>query len=184
MPYINQIKQKMSSHYKNKAIFFDRDGVINRLISRNDGFFSPRKFDDFYIYNDIKEAVDFLVNNNFLILIVSNQPDISRSKMKIDELNKMDNAMKSLFHIDDIYYSFDSSIIDGGTKKPLPKMLFDAKEKWKINFSSSYFIGDSLVDKQCAENASIPFIMISRDHNKNLKSDIKIYNLNEIKNFI
>ena len=40
-------------------------------------------------------------------------------------------------------------------------MLFDAKEKWMINFSKSYLIGDSLIDKQCAENADIPFIMIS-----------------------
>ncbi len=174
----------MLSRYKNKAIFFDRDGVVNKLISRNDGFFSPRTVDDFYFYDDIKKAVEFLVNNNFLILIVSNQPDISRGKMKIDELNKMDDMMKSLFHIDDIYYSFDSDVVDGGTKKPSPKMLFDAKEKWMINFSKSYFIGDSLIDKQCAENADIPFIMILRKHNKMLESDIKIHSLNEIQDFI
>ena len=104
--------------------------------------------------------------------------------MKIDELNKMDDMMKSLFHIDDIYYSFDSDVVDGGTKKPSPKMLFDAKEKWMINFSKSYFIGDSLIDKQCAENADIPFIMILREHNKILESDIKIHSLNEIQDFI
>ncbi len=59
----------MLSRYKNKAIFFDRDGVVNKLISRNDGFFSPRTVDNFYFYDDIKKTVEFLVNNNFLILI-------------------------------------------------------------------------------------------------------------------
>ena len=174
----------MQSIYKNKAVFFDRDGVINKLIFRDNGFFSPRVFDDFYFYKDIKECVDFLVANNFLILIVSNQPDISRKKMKIDELNKMNDAMKNLFHIDDIYYSFDNDIIEGGTKKPSPKMLLQAKEKWNIDFSKSYFIGDSLVDKKCAENAGVSFIFVSRKHNQDLVFENTMNDLYQIKNFI
>ena len=131
----------------NRAVFFDRDGIINKPIFRDNGFFSPRVFDDFYFYKDIKECVDFLVANNFLILIVSNQPDISRKKMKIDELNKMNDAMKNLFHIDDIYYSFDNDIIEGGTKKPSPKMLLQAKEKWNIDMEKFKADADEALEK-------------------------------------
>ena len=67
IPYINQAKQIMQSTYNDRAIFFDRDGVINQLVNRESGFFSPRKFDDFNFYDDIKECIDFLSDNNFLI---------------------------------------------------------------------------------------------------------------------
>ena len=174
----------MQSTYNNRAIFFDRDGVINKLINRKSGFFSPRKFDDFNFYDDIKECIDFLSNNNFLILIISNQPDISRGEMEIEELNKMDKKMNEFLHIDDIYYSFDSDIVKGGTKKPSPKMLLEAKEKWKIDLSKSFFIGDSVADRDCAKNANVSFILVSRSHNKELNYVHKINSLNQIKDII
>lgn len=174
----------MITSYKNKAIFFDRDGTINNPVYRDNGFFSPRIFNDFSIYKDVKECIDFLVDNNFLILIISNQPDISRKKMEMSQLEKMNNQINDLFHVDDIYYSFDSDVYKDGTKKPSPKMLFDARKKWSIDFSRSYFIGDTLIDKECAQNAGVPFILISREHNKDLDSEMKINDLRQIKNVI
>ena len=79
--------------YNNKAVFFDRDGVINKLVTRDNGFFSPRTFNEFNFYDDIQPCIDFLIENKFLIFIVSNQPDISRKKMSIKELNTIDIAI-------------------------------------------------------------------------------------------
>tara|TARA_B110000263_G_C15204486_1_gene462231 strand:- start:74 stop:601 length:528 start_codon:yes stop_codon:yes gene_type:complete len=170
--------------YNNKAIFFDRDGVINKLIARDSGFFSPRTFNEFDFYDDIKLCIDFLVKNKFLIFIISNQPDISRKKMSIKELDKIDIAINKKLHIDEIYYSFDSEFSKNGSKKPSPKMLLDAKEKWKIDFSKSFFVGDSIADRDCANNANVPFILVSRSHNKELNYPRKIDSLNQIKEII
>jgi D-glycero-D-manno-heptose 1,7-bisphosphate phosphatase len=170
--------------YNNKAIFFDRDGVINKLIARDSGFFSPRIFNEFDFYDDIKLCIDFLVKNKFLIFIISNQPDISRKKMSIKELDKIDIAINKKLHIDEIYYSFDSEFSKNGSKKPSPKMLLDAKEKWKIDFSKSFFVGDSIADRDCANNANVPFILVSRSHNKELNYPRKIDSLNQIKEII
>ena len=170
--------------YSNKAIFFDRDGVINKLIARDGGFFSPRTFNEFDFYDDIKTCVDFLIENKYLIFIVSNQPDISRKKMSIKELNKIDKAINKKLHIDEIYYSFDSEVSKNGSKKPSPKMLLDAKEKWKIDFSKSFFVGDSVADRDCANNANVSFILVSRSHNKDLNYTFKVNSLNDIKNII
>lgn len=170
--------------YNNKAIFFDRDGVINKLIARDSGFFSPRTFNEFDFYDDIKLCIDFLVKNKFLIFIISNQPDISRKKMSIKELDKIDIAINKKLHIDEIYYSFDSEFSKNGSKKPSPKMLLEAKEKWKIDFSKSFFVGDSIADRDCANNANVPFILVSRSHNKELNYPRKIDSLNQIKEII
>ena len=170
--------------YNNKAIFFDRDGVINKLVARDNGFFSPRTFNEFDFYDDIKPCIDFLVKNRFLIFIVSNQPDISRKKISIKELNKIDIAINKKLHIDEIYYSFDSKVSKDGSKKPSPKMLLEAKEKWKIDLSKSFFIGDSVADRDCAKNANVSFILVSRSHNKELNYAHKINSLNQIKDII
>ena len=170
--------------YNKKAIFFDRDGVVNKLVTRDGGLYSPRLFKDFIFYEDIKPCIDYLIEKKFLIFIISNQPDISRGKMTIRELDKIDFELNQKLHIDEIYYSFDSEFSINGTKKPSPKMLFEAKEKWKIDFSKSFFIGDSIADRDCAKNANLSFILVSRSHNKELKCSIKINNLNDLENII
>ena len=63
-------------------------------------------------------------------------------------------------------------------------MLFQAKEKWKIDFSKSFFIGDSIADRDCAKNANLSFILVSRSHNKELNYPVKINTLNDLKDII
>jgi D-glycero-D-manno-heptose 1,7-bisphosphate phosphatase len=168
----------------NKAIFFDRDGVINHLVLRNNGYYSPRFFKDFKLYDDVLETIEFLKNKSFRIIIISNQPDISRKEMSTKELKKIDDFLMENLLLDDIYYSFDSDVIDGGTKKPLPTMVLSAQKKWKINLSESYFVGDSKVDIECANSANVPFILIKRLHNKDLEYHRSINSLIHIKNIL
>ncbi len=170
--------------YKKKAIFFDRDGVVNKLVARDGGLYSPRVLKDFIFYDDIKPCIDYLIEKNFLIFIISNQPDISRGKMTIKELEKIDLVINKKLSIDEIYYSFESEFTINGTKKPSPKMLFEAREKWKIDFSKSFFVGDSIADRDCAKNANLSFILVSRSHNKELNYSVKINTLNDLKNII
>tara|TARA_B100000965_G_scaffold296943_1_gene255160 strand:- start:2552 stop:3088 length:537 start_codon:yes stop_codon:yes gene_type:complete len=172
------------SEYKNKALFLDRDGVINHLVFRNNGFYSPRQLNDFKLYNDIEDLVNFFKAKQFYIIIISNQPDISRKKMTIEELNSIDIFLKEKLHIDEIYYSFESEVVNGGSKKPSPKMIFEARDKWSIDLSKSYFIGDSLVDLECAKNAKVPFILIRRKHNKDINYHNCIDSLNNIQKII
>lgn len=170
--------------YKRKAIFFDRDGVINKLIHREDGLYSPRTFDDFNFYQDVDSCIKQLAENGFLIFIVSNQPDISRKKMLTEELNKIDIEINKKLNIDQIYYSFDSKVVSGGSKKPSPQMIFEARDKWNIDLSKSYFLGDSIVDMECAKNANVSFILVKRKHNQDLEYPYYVDDLNNIHSII
>tara|TARA_Y100001934_G_C12295241_1_gene747023 strand:- start:40 stop:567 length:528 start_codon:yes stop_codon:yes gene_type:complete len=174
----------MKSSYNNKAVFFDRDGVINHLIYRDNGFYSPRFLKDFQLYEDVVGAIKFLKKKSFYIIIISNQPDISRNNMNREELQKIDDFLNENLKINDIYYSFDSDVIEGGSKKPLPTMIFNAQKKWEINLSESYFIGDSQVDIECAQNANVPFVLIKREHNKKLEYHCSIDTLRDIKKIV
>lgn len=184
MQYINQIKTKVKLDYKNKAVFFDRDGVINKMVDREGGFYSPRKIKDFEFYTDIKDCINFFSKNNYLIIIISNQPDISRKKMSLSELKKIDLFMNDYLKIDAIYYSFDDTVFERGSKKPSPKMIFDAQKEWNINLEKSFFIGDSQVDIECAKNASVKFILVEREHNKDIIYSQSVDNLHQVKDLI
>jgi len=184
MQFINQTKVIVRSNFKNKAVFFDRDGVINKLIKRDSGLYSPRKVKDFKFYSDIEKCISICVENNFLIIIVSNQPDISRKKMDILELKKIDKLIKNQLHIDGIYYSFEDVYKEGGLKKPSPIMVFNAQKEWDINLKKSLFLGDSNTDLECAKNAGVNFVLVKRDHNKELLGKNIITDLKKIESFL
>ena len=63
-------------------------------------------------------------------------------------------------------------------------MIFNAQKKWEINLSASYFIGDSQVDIECAQNANVPFVLIKREHNKKLEYHCSIDTLRDIKKIV
>ena len=104
--------------------------------------------------------------------------------MTIEELNSIDIFLNKKLKIDEIRYSFDSKVIAGGSKKPSPRMIFEARDKWNIDLSKSYFLGDSLVDIECAKNADIPFILVKRKHNQHLEHPYCIDSLNDAPSMI
>ena len=104
--------------------------------------------------------------------------------MKIEELNSIDRFLNEKLDIDEIRYSFDSQVTDGGSKKPSAKMVFEAQNKWNIDLSKSYFLGDSLVDIECAKNANIFFILVRREHNQEIEYPYCVNSLNDVPKMI
>ena len=79
-----------------KVVFLDRDGVINALVERDGKMVSPRVFRDFQVLQGVGESINILRNENFEIVVVTNQPDISRGLMLQTELDQMTNAVSEL----------------------------------------------------------------------------------------
>jgi len=132
----------------------------------------------------VSSCVNQLIDKGFLIFIISNQPDISRKEMLPEELEKIDSEINKKLNISQIYYSFDSEVVNGGSKKPSPKMVFEASDKWNIDLSKSYFLGDSEADIECAKNASVSFILVKRKHNQNIEYPVYVHSLSDINNMI
>ena len=79
---VNKLNQK-------KAVFLDRDGVINKCILKNQKCFAPRKLKDFKLYPYTEHNIRKLKQKNFLTFIVSNQPDIGNGITKAEVVFKM-----------------------------------------------------------------------------------------------
>lgn len=168
------------TEYKRKAIFFDRDGVLNHLVKRNGSYYSPQRFQDFYIDDDAKEVINHVHEMGYLAIVVSNQPDISRGKLKQSELNKMTDILFEELNVDDVFYCTHDDNNDTGCRKPAPGLFFTAQKKYNIDFKKSFMIGDTWKDVEAAKNANISMILLNKVYNQDLEDVITVKYLSEI----
>lgn len=148
---------------KQKAIFLDRDGVINKHI----GFL--RRVDEFELIPGVTEAVKAINKSGYLAIVVTNQPVIARGECTWDELLRIHDKMETLLgkegaFLDGIYicphhkdkgfegerpeYKFDCDC-----RKPKPGLLLQAAQDFNIDLSQSYMIGDNSTDIEAGQNA-------------------------------
>ncbi|MEW6607764.1 MAG: HAD family hydrolase [bacterium] len=152
-----------------RALFLDRDGVINKEIERDGGFFSPRCFDDFELLPGVKEALEMAKSAGLLIIVITNQPDISRGLMNQAELEKMHKEMMARLPIDDLFVCPHSDEDKCDCRKPKPGALLQAAEKWDIDLKNSYFVGDSWKDMEAGKKVHCTTFLIQKGYNKDVK---------------
>lgn len=169
---------------KQKAVFFDRDGVLNHLVQRDGSYYSPKKFEDFRIVNEAKEVVNRVQAMGFLAIVISNQPDITRGKLKQSELDKMTDMLFAQLGIDDIFYCTHDDNNDTGCRKPAPGLFFTAQKKYNIDFNKSFMIGDTWKDVEAAKTAGISMILLDNNYNQDLEDVIGVKSLPEIVSLI
>jgi D-glycero-D-manno-heptose 1,7-bisphosphate phosphatase len=161
---------------KNKAIFLDRDGVINELIYYEDlGIVdSPFTAEQFKLFPDVEKAIKKFKKLGFKTVIVSNQPGIAKKNFTINTFEKIRKKMKKELkekgvEVDSEYYCFHHP--DGKIKefrkickcrKPKPGMLYTAAKEHNINLSQSWMIGDGITDIKAGKTAGCKTILIGR----------------------
>ena len=126
----------------NKAVFLDRDGVINEVNIKNGLPFSPNSLDDLSIFPGVKEAIIKLKKLNFICLVVTNQPDVSRGKITKEEVIKINQFIINETNVDEFFICYHDDLDNCNCRKPKPGLLLNAAKKWNIDFKSSYLIGD------------------------------------------
>ena len=168
---------------KNKAFFFDRDGILNKSIIKNNKPYSPRIPGQLKLNREILQFIKYLKKKNFIIIAVSNQPDIKRGKLCKFALKIINVLVKRYFLIDEIYVCEHDVSDTCNCRKPKNGMLLQAGKKWNIDFKKSYLIGDRWTDIQAGNSLYCKTIFI--DYNYNEKKPKKYnYKFNLISSMI
>jgi D-glycero-D-manno-heptose 1,7-bisphosphate phosphatase len=130
-----------------KVVFLDRDGVLNALVERDGKMVSPRLFKDFRILDGVNDAVAELCRKNFELVVVTNQPDISRGLMMQSELDLMTKAVFALgvHHVFICPHSDEDSCL---CRKPKPGLLTQYLDLLDCKPTELWMIGDREVDMQ------------------------------------
>ena len=125
-----------------KAVFLDRDGVLNNIFIKDGLPFSPSKYEDLKILPGVEDSIIKLKQLDFLCIIVTNQPDVSRGKIEKKTVIKMNDYLNKELKLDDIFVCFHDDIDKCECRKPKPGLILEAAKKWNINLKKSYMIGD------------------------------------------
>ena len=163
----------------NKAVFFDRDGVLNELVRRDGGYYSPREVSKFKIVQNSIEITNYTKSKGYLNIVVSNQPDIARGLLSVPQLDEITKLLFDRFNLDDVFYCTHYNNMCG-CRKPLPGLIHKAQSKWNIDLSKSIMIGDTWKDAEAAKNANVEFFLLDREYNKDYKYNNRINRIEDI----
>ena len=167
------IVQNKNLKNKQKAVFLDRDGTINKYV----GFL--RDIDQFELIEGVAEAIKQINTSGYLCIVVTNQPVIARGEVTVPQLEEIHNKMETLLglegaYIDGLYYcphhphkGFEGEVpelkFDCECRKPKPGMLLKAAEDFNIDLSESWMVGDGENDIKAGENAGCKTCLIGKD---------------------
>ena len=152
---------------KKKAVFLDRDGVLNKPKIIKGKSYAPLKVKDFKLYPNVKKLCKSLKNKKYLLIIVTNQPDIKKGKISVNDLNIMHKKLYKSINYDGIYYCTAISK-SSRFKKPNVGMFKKAIKEHKIDLSKSYMIGDRYSDIEAAKKIKCKSIFINRKYKEKM----------------
>ena len=148
---------------KQKAVFLDRDGTINKYV----GFL--RNIDEFELIDGVADAIKKINDSGYLTIVVTNQPVIARGEVSFEGLEEIHNKMETLLgkegaYLDAIYFcphhphkGYEGERpelkFDCDCRKPKPGMLLNAARDFNIDLSQSWMIGDGENDIKAGQNA-------------------------------
>lgn len=144
----------------NRAIFLDRDGVINQTIFRDGKPRAPYTRDDFRLYDGAAEAVRDLKSQGYFTIIVTNQPDVARGWVKEEAVHLINQLITQAMPIDAIKICFHTEMDNCSCRKPMPGMLLEAAKEFNLELNHSYMLGDRYSDIQAGQAAGCHSILI------------------------
>jgi D-glycero-D-manno-heptose 1,7-bisphosphate phosphatase len=147
-----------------RAVFLDRDGVINRAMVRNGRPYAPTSLAEFVILDGAPEAVRCLKAAGFLIIVVTNQPDLATGLQSQGVLDQMHIVMRESMDIDAIYVCPHDDAANCDCRKPRPGMLLTAARHFDIDLQKSWMIGDRWRDVEAGRAAGCRTIFIDRGY--------------------
>lgn len=163
---------------RSRAVFLDRDGVINKAIKR-EGFnlpTSPFSLKELEIFPWVPEALALLRNRGFLRILVSNQPDVKKRLVSEKEWRAIQDKVEKL-GFDGIFICPHLREDNCECKKPRPGMLLQAAKIFDLDLSHCYMIGDLWTDTVAARAAGCISILVRTFYNVGVKSDYVAENL-------
>jgi D-glycero-D-manno-heptose 1,7-bisphosphate phosphatase len=142
------------------AVFLDRDGVLNRAVVRDGRPYPPGSVDELEILPDAPAALARLKCMGFLLIVVTNQPDVARGRQSRPAVEEIHAALRAKLPIDDFQVCFHDDRDACHCRKPKPGLLLDAARKHGLDLEDCYLIGDRWRDIDAGRAAGCRTILV------------------------
>lgn len=144
-----------------QAVFLDSDGVLNEAIINNGKPAAPTSLNQLVIPDEVLPALERLKAEGYLLICVTNKPDIERGLMTQADLDAIIKKLQEELPLDDIFICYKEG---SPCYKPNPGLLIEAAKKYKVDLLYSYMIGDRWRDIGAGQNAGCKTIWIDRGY--------------------
>jgi D-glycero-D-manno-heptose 1,7-bisphosphate phosphatase len=147
-----------------RAVFLDRDGVINRAIVRDGKPYAPASEDALEVLPDVPDALARLRAAGFRLIVVTNQPDIARGTQRREVVDRMHAKLMAELPIDDVRVCPHDDRDGCDCRKPKPGLLDSAAHDKSLSLSDSFMVGDRWRDVEAGRRAGCTTIFVDRDY--------------------
>ncbi|MEO8726947.1 MAG: HAD family hydrolase [Acidobacteriaceae bacterium] len=171
-----------------KAVFLDRDGVLNRAYLREGKPHPPDSIDQLQVFDGVRESLVRLRAAGFMLIVVTNQPDVARGKQSRQTVNSFHQALRQTFRlpVDEFRVCYDDDADDCSCRKPKPGMLMDAAREHSLDLAESYMVGDRWRDIAAGKQAGCKTVFIDHCYSEDvpLSPDVQVKSLSEATEWI
>ena len=147
-----------------KAVFLDRDGVLNRFFLRDGTPRPPAGLNELEVYPDVAEALRGLKQAGYLLIVVTNQPDIARGTQTREAVDQVNAALGEALPIDEFLVCAHDDAARCPCRKPKPGMVLDAAARHAVDLRQSFLVGDRWRDIDCGAAAGVRTVFIERGY--------------------
>ena len=169
-----------------RAVFLDRDGVLNKAFVRNGKPHSPDTIEEMIIFPDAATALDRLRRHGFRLIVATNQPDIARKRLTRREVDAMNAHLCSKLPLDAVEVCPHDDSDNCECRKPKPGLLVRAAQRDGISLDQSFMIGDRYRDIEAGHSAGCRTILIGDGYGEtfNAQPDAELATLTEAADWI
>jgi len=168
------------------AVFLDRDGVLNEAFVRGGVPTPPWSVKEFRVLPGVARACAGLREAGFVLVVVTNQPDVARGKLNSADVDRMHEHLRSIVPLDEICVCVHDDSDACTCRKPQPGMLLEAAARLNLDLARSASVGDRWRDIEAARRAGVRAIYVERryDERAPVGADVTVGDLAEAAEWI
>jgi D-glycero-D-manno-heptose 1,7-bisphosphate phosphatase len=155
-----------------RAVFLDRDGVINRAVVVDGKPYPPASLSEMEILPGVTDAMTALHAEGWLLIVVTNQPDVARGTKSVADVESINQYLQQVLPIDELRTCYHDSCDGCDCRKPLPGALLAAAKIHDIDLSASYMVGDRWRDTEAGDRAGCQTIFIDYGYSEKQPENI------------
>ena len=144
----------------NRCVFLDRDGIINEALAIEGKPYPPNNVREIKIVDGVDELLKYLKSKGFITVVITNQPDVGNRLQDKKIVEKINSYLMDSLLIDDLFSCYHTAKDKCLCRKPKTKLFELAKEKYNIDFSQSWVIGDRWKDVEAGKNIGAKTIFV------------------------
>ncbi len=142
------------------AVFLDRDGIINRALVRDGKPYPPARLNDLEILPGSITSLSRLADFGYVLIGVTNQPDVSRGTQSREMVESFNALIQSRLPVREIFVCYHDNVDNCDCRKPKPGLILQATDKYGLDLSSSWMVGDRWKDIAAGQAVGLKTIFV------------------------